>query len=209
MQRLVWVVMLGACATPSNVQMARDSFASAYQCKSGDVEARTDVAADAYEVLGCGKDVIYECDQTLTNSDDNVFTSPSCTLTDWCTQPGCMSDDPKAASAQFSTDASCPLPRVTAQRIPDPVRPSPDIAGDPSRLALWQQQEFARTRHLHYLAVQGCNVSAQYECRNRKPNLPACSRVIAGTADVGSGAPVGSAASAGSVAGSAGSDMLQ
>jgi hypothetical protein len=77
---------------------------------------------------------------------------------------------------------------------------------------MWQQQEYARTRHLHYLAVQGCNISAQYECRNSKPDLPACSRVIGATADaadaawrVGSGAPVGSAA----LAGSAGSDMSQ
>ncbi|HEY1811317.1 MAG TPA: hypothetical protein VGG74_03115 [Kofleriaceae bacterium] len=206
MQRLVWVVMLGACATPSVAQQARDTFAAAYQCKSGDVEPRTDLSpallTDVYEVIGCGQDVIYQCSETMTDSDGNVFTSPSCWPTAWCTQPGCMSDDPKAASAQFSTDASCPLPRVTAQRIPDPVRPSPDIAGDPSRLAMWQQQESARTRHLQYLAVQGCNISAQYECRNSKPDLPACSRVIDATV-------AGSAAPAGSAAASAGSGVLQ
>jgi hypothetical protein len=216
MQRLVWVVMLGACATPSVAQQARDTFASAYQCKSGDVERRSDLAPEAFEVLGCGKDVVYECSALTTDSDGDGNGYPNCTPTDWCTQPGCMSDEPKAASAQFSTDASCPLPRVSAQSIPDPVRPSPEIAGDPSRLAMWQQQEYARTRHLHYLAVQGCNISAQYECRNRKPDLPSCARVIGATAAaadaawrVGSGAPVGSAAPAGSAAGSAGSDMSQ
>ncbi|HEY1811315.1 MAG TPA: hypothetical protein VGG74_03105 [Kofleriaceae bacterium] len=189
MQRLVWVVMLGACAPPSVAQIARDSFATTYQCTSGDVEARSDIAPDVYELRGCGKDIIYQCDQTLADMND-VF---ACSPTAWCTQPNCWTDDPKAASAQFSTDASCPLGRATAQSIPDPMRPSPEIAGDPSRLAMWQQQESARTRHLQYLAVQGCNISAQYECRNHKPDLPACSRVIGATAAAGSAA--GSAAS--------------
>jgi hypothetical protein len=202
MQRLVWVVMLGACAPPSVAQIARDSFASTYRCKTGDLEVRTDIAPDVYpdvyEVRGCGQDIIYQCSQLLADSNDPL----ACTATAWCTQPGCMTDDPKAASAQFSTDASCPLARVTAQSIPDPVRPSPEIAGDPSRLAMWQQQESARTRHLRYLAVQGCNISAQYECRNHKPDLPACSRVIGATA-------AGSAAPAGSGAASAGSDISQ
>jgi hypothetical protein len=164
--------------------MARDSFASTYQCTSGDVERwGSDIVLDAYEVRGCGKALIYECSTSLT---DNGY--PDCTPeTDWCTQPGCMTDDPKAAIAQFSTDASCPLDRVTTQRIPDPARPSPEIAGDPSRLVIWQQQEQTRTQHRNFIAVHGCDIDAQYDCFNNPPALPACSRVT--DVSAGSAAP--------------------
>jgi hypothetical protein len=205
MQGLVWVVALGACATSTAPQVARDTFSSTYQCKTGDVEARTDLADSAYEVLGCGKDVIYQCMDYATDVDGNTVYSPSCAPTDWCTKPGCMTDDPKVASAQFAIDNSCPAARVTARRTPNPARPSHDIASDPSRLAMWQQQQHERTQHVHFVAVRGCNVEATYQCLNQKPAQPTCAPWSAST-------PAGSDASATGSAGSAitaGSDTPQ
>jgi hypothetical protein len=206
MQRLVWVAMLGACSTPSLAQMAHDSFASTNRCTSGDVERRSDLATDAYEVIGCGSDVIYACgNNPSTDINGDVQIVLSCVATDWCTQPGCMTDDPKAASAQFAIDNSCPSERVTAQRIPNPARPPHDIAADPPRLAMWEQQQHEHTHHVRFVAVRGCNVDAIYQCLNQKLAQPTCGRWSAST-------PAGSDPSAAGAAGSAttaGSDTPQ
>jgi hypothetical protein len=169
------LVAVAACA-PNYPQMAHDTFASAYQC-NGAARPRPEMGSAGYEqifeVAGCGHDVIYQCDGGLADAAGNMTVPPSCRATAWCTQPGCTNDDPKAAGAKFATDHSCPLERVTAQRTQNPAQPPPEIAADPARLAMWNQQQ-AQLPRTHYVAVQGCNTASTYMCVHGTGEAPAC-----------------------------------
>jgi hypothetical protein len=176
--------------------MAHDTFSSAYQCTSSDVKPRNDMGQEIFEVVGCGHDVIYQCDGGLADAAGNMTVPPSCRATDWCTQPGCTKDDPKSASAKFAIDNSCPVERVAATRTQNPEQPSAEIAADPARLAMWQQQERERTRHMSFIAVQGCNTAATYVCVEQAGPAPGCAAwspnvdaSAAGSASAGSATP--------------------
>jgi hypothetical protein len=80
------------------------------------------------------------------------------------------------AKETFSQANSCPLDRVEARERPDLKTPSArapdppaDIAADPARLRMWQEQQADRaarsdTGH-HFVEARGCGKSVLYDCR--------------------------------------------
>jgi len=96
------------------------------------------------------------------------------------------------ARETFAQDQSCPLEKVTA--VPRPElsvydltfgglshEPSPEIAADPARRAIWQakQDESKRTwdKSATLFEVRGCNEKKYYACRNNKSR--SCSSLTA------------------------------
>lgn len=112
---------LVGCSTSGLPAVARGDFAQTQRCQATSVTARPDLDASAYEVVGCGNDIVYMCAEGTSN--DAVDIAPSCRATTWCTKPGCATDEPSIARDVFAKDASCPVDRVVADRVANPERP--------------------------------------------------------------------------------------
>jgi hypothetical protein len=86
----------------------------------------------------------------------------------------CVSLESNARS-DFARQNSCPEDRVTIAHAP-PRQAPPDVAADPGRLALWNENEANRSSH--YYVASGCGYESLYLCEHR-PNpdeagLPNC-----------------------------------
>jgi hypothetical protein len=62
---------LAACSTLPTT--AREQFATDYRCAD---ERVATVGPDTFEIVGCGRDVIYACTRLISN--DAVLVPPSC-----------------------------------------------------------------------------------------------------------------------------------
>ncbi len=93
---------------------------------------------------------------------------------------GCQSIS-DGAKATFSHDNTCPLERVEARERPDlrqasfsdsprlPSTPPPDIANDPSRLKMWQEEQSKKAHSdddHHIIEARGCDKHVFYDCRH-------------------------------------------
>jgi hypothetical protein len=165
---------LAACAT-SGPTVARGEFEATYRCQNENVESRPDLDPFAVEVVGCGNDVIYVCAAGISN--DAVDIAPSCRATTWCARPGCATDESSVARDVFAKDASCPIGRVTADRVANPDRPPAEVSRDPLRLEMWRGNEQQRARSLVFVAAHGCGLQTTYECVERPRQSPSCSRM--------------------------------
>ncbi len=79
------------------------------------------------------------------------------------------------ARSEFARQNSCPDDRVTVGHAP-PRQPPADVAADPGRLAMWNDNEAKRAEH--YYVASGCGHESLYLCEHR-PNpeeagLPNC-----------------------------------
>ena len=121
----------------------------------------------AYEVTGCGTDVLYRCApyHTEDNHGSGSTVLPACSATDWCTPDGCDSFE-LAARNTLVKDKSCPVERVTATphaaQIP---APPPDIAADPERMRLWVQTHQQQIAGQTFVTASGCGAETLYECQ--------------------------------------------
>jgi hypothetical protein len=82
------------------------------------------------------------------------------------------------AKKEFSRSYSCPESSTESRerkdltpydvRHWDPTKPPPDVAADPTRLAVWEknEQETRQSVNSHYtvMEVRGCSRTALYEC---------------------------------------------
>ena len=73
-----WWVVLVACASTGTGDLARGQFVATYHCKTATVAARGDLGRLAYEVYGCGRDVIYRCVEARTDYDGNLLAAQTC-----------------------------------------------------------------------------------------------------------------------------------
>lgn len=100
---------------------------------------------------------------------------------------GCKSVT-EGARERFSKDHSCPLDRVEVRMREDlrpsdletRPKPSPEIAADPGRLRVWQEEE-TKARELSdrgekMVEVRGCAVQTLYACHrhNKDANYIMC-----------------------------------
>ncbi len=71
----------------------------------------------------------------------------------------------RTARAQFSEENYCPLQRVEARMV-ETAKPSPEVAADPERLALWNQESARRAgRQLEWrVRVEGCGHESDFVC---------------------------------------------
>jgi hypothetical protein len=164
-----------SCSTSGLPAVARGDFDQTYRCQATSVKPRPDIDALAYEVAGCGNDIIYTCTEGTSN--DAVDIAPSCRATAWCAKPGCTTDEPSIARDVFAKDASCPIERVAADRVANPDRPPAEIAADPQRLEMWRSSDRDRTKNLLYVSAHGCGGQETYECVERPPQAPSCTRL--------------------------------
>jgi hypothetical protein len=69
------------------------------------------------------------------------------------------------ASSQFSQRFQCPIDRVSAGLEPLTVKaPPPDVAADPARLAMYNQQVVAELGSSRVIDVAGCGQAAMFRC---------------------------------------------
>ncbi|HEY1557936.1 MAG TPA: hypothetical protein VGF94_24070 [Kofleriaceae bacterium] len=61
--------------------------------------------------------------------------------------------------SDFVRDATCPADRVTVAQASAPA-PPPDVAADPGRLAVWNDQP----RQHHEYVARGCGQELRYAC---------------------------------------------
>ena len=76
---------------------------------------------------------------------------------------GCTSLEASARS-EFARENSCPEERVVVSHAPPRPAP-PDVAADPGRLAVWNDNEAKRSR-IYYVA-RGCGHESRYLCEHR------------------------------------------
>jgi hypothetical protein len=96
---------------------------------------------------------------------------------------GCSLDD--RARNEFSRQFTCPTNAITVQERDDlnadeliwgpPASPPPEVAKDPERLALWQQQHALRPSSRTVFHVQGCKHDTFYACGRSNKGHPMCS----------------------------------
>jgi hypothetical protein len=79
------------------------------------------------------------------------------------------------ARSDFARQNSCPEDRVTIAHAP-PRRAPPEVAADPGRLAVWNDNEAKRSSH--YYVASGCGHESLYLCEHRpspdEAGLPNC-----------------------------------
>lgn len=80
----------------------------------------------------------------------------------------------------FVHDATCPADRVTVTNAPPEAAPA-DIAGDPGRLAVWNDE--AAKKAESKLVARGCGQEIHYTCQTEYANagdtqtsFPVCAR---------------------------------
>ena len=98
---------------------------------------------------------------------------------------GCENLDADAKRS-FSSSNSCPLDRVESRERPElhpsmlapSAQPPAEVARDPERLALWQQQQAksraADDRNQTVFEVRGCNHEQLYRCHRFKNTKSFC-----------------------------------
>ena len=155
--------------------LARDTFQNQEQCAKGVVPTyRGDISQRgsapgtyvAYEVTGCGKTHVYECQGF--DFGDQCSAQP-----DWCVGVGCTTDFDGVARRTFKTANYCPTDRISVTH--KSPTPPPDVAADPGRLAIWTRQRDKLARHDVDLDVQGCDAAATYHCvAGKEPTAPRC-----------------------------------
>ena len=78
------------------------------------------------------------------------------------------------ARSEFARQDSCPEDRVTVTHAPPRPAP-PDVAADPGRLAVWNDNEAKRSQP--YYVASGCGQQRRYLCERRHGDeaaLPDC-----------------------------------
>ena len=86
---------------------------------------------------------------------------------------GCTSLESNARN-EFARENSCPKDRVIVSHAPPRPAP-PEVAADPGRLAVWNDNEAKRSR-IYYVA-SGCGRESRYLCEHRSVEsdaLPNC-----------------------------------
>jgi hypothetical protein len=90
------------------------------------------------------------------------------------------------AKRSFSRENTCPIERTESRERPElhpsmlhkPSGPAPEVAHDPQRLALWQEeQERARAgadRDQTVVEVRGCNHEELFRCHMMKGSTSFC-----------------------------------
>ena len=71
-------VVAASCASTGTSDLARGQFVATYHCKTATVAPRGDLGRLAYEVFGCGRDVIYRCVEARTDYEGNLLAAQTC-----------------------------------------------------------------------------------------------------------------------------------
>jgi hypothetical protein len=66
----------------------------------------------------------------------------------------------------FASERYCPIERVAAAEVDRTPPPSPAIARDPERLAMWRAAAKRRVGGTHLIDARGCDERAVYVCRD-------------------------------------------
>jgi hypothetical protein len=166
--------LLVGCASMNGA--AEKAFTASHPGCQTTVRAREDLQHDAYEVTGCGSDVIYACQPEhwvsvpCRHSDATCLApgGPICSESSWnqggqeqCAGRLCDSVD-VAARKRFVKDKACPLAQVTATpHAPVIAAPPPDVAADPERMRGWTMSHEGHT----FRTATGCGSEVVYDCR--------------------------------------------
>jgi membrane-associated protease RseP (regulator of RpoE activity) len=79
-----------------------------------------------------------------------------------------MPDALTIAAGQFSQSIQCPIDRVSVSfEAVAPNPPAPDVAADPARLAMYNQQIAAELAMLRMVNASGCGHAAMFRCAVR------------------------------------------
>jgi hypothetical protein len=112
-----------------------------------------------YSVVGCGREIAYRCTRGSSPRDRSRCVE----ATNVCTEAGCDSYETGARIA-FGKDGSCPYDRIAITAVNDPIAPSPEVASDPERMAMWTFYHPKPTTAHGVMAVAGCGLEALYDC---------------------------------------------